>query len=221
MASILSRPQCVNKKNIMPHPGNKLSIRTGNIMDWHLANHQHSSTQVRVSNQWGSQLARKCQGAHSEQFINLHRKQIKSFYKGILPLYFHKNVTYMTYIYSKWDDDACRYYLTHWGWVTLICVSKITIIGSDNGLSPGRRQAIIWTRVGILLIGPLGTNFSEILIEIYTFSLKKRHLEMSSGKIAAILSQPQWVKAYCFTLYDYLYTKHPPFPTSKEASKTV
>ena len=88
----------------------------------------------------------------------------------------------MTYIYSKWDDDACRYYLTHWGWVTLICVSKITIIGSDNGLSPGRRQAIIWTSVGILLIGPLGTNFSEILIEIYTFSFKKRHLEMSPGK---------------------------------------
>ena len=38
--------------------------------------------------------------------------------------------------------------------------------GSDNGLSPGWRQAIIWTNAGILLIGPLGTNFSEILIEI-------------------------------------------------------
>ena len=47
-----------------------------------------------------------------------------------------------------------------------ICVNKLTIIGSDNGLSPGRRQAIIWTNDGILLIGPLGPNFSEILIEI-------------------------------------------------------
>ena len=47
-----------------------------------------------------------------------------------------------------------------------ICINKLTIIGSDNGLSPGRRQAIIWTNDGILLIGPLGTNFSEILIEI-------------------------------------------------------
>ena len=56
--------------------------------------------------------------------------------------------------------------LTHWGQVTLICVSKLTIIGSDNGLSPDRRQAIIWTNAGLLLIGPLGTNFSEILIEI-------------------------------------------------------
>ena len=60
--------------------------------------------------------------------------------------------------------------LTHWGRVTHICVGNLTIIGSDDGLSPGRRQAIIWTNAGILLIGPLGTNFNEILIEIYTFS---------------------------------------------------
>ena len=71
---------------------------------------------------------------------------------------------------------------THWGRVTHICVSKLTMIGSDNGLSPGRRQAIIWTNAVILLFGPLGTNFSEILIEIYTFSFKKMHLKMSSGK---------------------------------------
>ena len=45
-----------------------------------------------------------------------------------------------------------------------ICVTDLIIIGSDNDLSPGRRQAIIWTNAGILLSGPLGTNFSEILI---------------------------------------------------------
>ena len=45
-----------------------------------------------------------------------------------------------------------------------ICVGKLTIIGSDNGLLPGWYQAIIWTNAGILLIGPLGTNFNEILI---------------------------------------------------------
>ena len=72
--------------------------------------------------------------------------------------------------------------LTHWGRVTHICVGRLTIIGSDNGLSPGRCQAIIWTNAGILLIGPLGTNFSEILIEIQTFSLKKIRLKMSSAK---------------------------------------
>ena len=72
--------------------------------------------------------------------------------------------------------------LTHRGRVTHICIGNLAIIGSDNGLSPGRRQAITWTNVGILLIGPLGTNFSEIIIEINTFSFKKIHLKMSSGK---------------------------------------
>ena len=98
--------------------------------------------------------------------------------------------------YSLWLSDAIWWHrcgpghygnqsrgcLTHWGRVTHICVSNLTIIGSDNGLSPGRRQAIIWTNAGILLIGPLGTNFSEMLIEIHTFSFKKIHLKMSSGK---------------------------------------
>ena len=72
--------------------------------------------------------------------------------------------------------------LTHWGRVTHICVGKLTIIGSDNGLTPERLQAIIWTNAGILLTGPLGTNFSEILIDIQTFSLKKIRLKMSSAK---------------------------------------
>ena len=72
--------------------------------------------------------------------------------------------------------------LNHWGRVTHICVGNLTTIGSDNGLSPGRRQAIIWTNAGILSIGHLGRNFSEFLIEIHTFSFKKMHLKRSSGK---------------------------------------
>ena len=75
-----------------------------------------------------------------------------------------------------------RVQLTHWGRVTLICVSNLPIIVIDNGLSPGQRQAIIWTNGGILFFGPLGTNFSEILIEILTFSIKKMRLKVSSGK---------------------------------------
>ena len=66
--------------------------------------------------------------------------------------------------------------------MTHICVSDITIIASDKGLSRGRRQAIIWTNAGILLIWTLGTNFNEILIEVHTFSFKKMHLKMSSAK---------------------------------------
>ena len=75
-----------------------------------------------------------------------------------------------------------HFMLTHSGRVMHICVSKLTIIGSDNGLSPDRRQAIIWTNTGIFLIGPLGTNFSEILIANHTFSFKKMHLKRSSAK---------------------------------------
>ena len=72
--------------------------------------------------------------------------------------------------------------LTHWGRVTHICVINLTIIGSDNGLSPGRRQAIILTNAGILLIRTLGTNFSGIWSKIHTFSFKKMHFKMSSAK---------------------------------------
>ena len=57
--------------------------------------------------------------------------------------------------------------------MTHICVSKLTIIRSDNCLSLSRRQAIIWTIAGILLTGPLGTNFSE---------LRKIQSKMSSAK---------------------------------------
>ena len=58
-------------------------------------------------------------------------------------------------------------------------VSKLTIIGSDNGLLSGRCQAIIGANDGILLIGP---NFSEILIDILIFSFMKMHSKVSSGK---------------------------------------
>ena len=63
-----------------------------------------------------------------------------------------------------------------------ICVSDLTSIGSNNGLSPGRRQAIIITNAGILLIRPLGTNFSGFLVEILLFSSNKMRLKVSSAK---------------------------------------
>ena len=53
-----------------------------------------------------------------------------------------------------------------------ICIVNLTTIGSGNGLSPGSCQTIIWTNAGILLIGPPGKIFSEILIEIHTSSSK-------------------------------------------------
>ena len=66
--------------------------------------------------------------------------------------------------------------------MTHICVGELTIIGLYNNLSPGGRKAIIWSNAGILLIGPLGTNFSDILIASETFLFTKMHLKMSPGK---------------------------------------
>ena len=84
---------------------------------------------------------------------------------------------------AKWQQFCLSLnVLTQWGWVTHIGIGNLTIIGQDNGLSPDRHQAIIWNNAGILLIGPLKTNFSEIFVKIQAFSFKKRHLKMSSGK---------------------------------------
>ena len=74
-------------------------------------------------------------------------------------------------------------------WRTYVSVT-LTITGSDNGLSPVRRQAIICTSAGILLTEQLETSFSEIWITIQWFSFQ----EMSSTYMAAILSRPQCVK---------------------------
>ena len=82
--------------------------------------------------------------------------------------------------------------LTHWSRVMHICVDKLTFIGLDNGLSPSRRQAIIWTSTGILLIGLLGTNFSEIVIEILTVSLKKMHLKVSFRNGGCFVLASMW-----------------------------
>ena len=46
-------------------------------------------------------------------------------------------------------------YMRQFNWVN---------IGSGDGLSPVRRQAITWTNAALLSIGPLWTNVSEIWI---------------------------------------------------------
>ena len=62
-------------------------------------------------------------------------------------------------------------------------LSNLTIIGSDNGLSPERRQAITWTNAGLLSMGLLRTYFCEIWIGILSFSFKKMQLKMLSAKM--------------------------------------
>ena len=105
----------------------------------------------------------------------------KSYSKSILTDYYQ---LYGLHCFSWWPcaikwRNICTHgdahYITLWGRVTHICVGKLTIIGSDNGLSPRRHQAIIWTNVEILLIRPLGKKMSEILVEVHAFSLKIMH----------------------------------------------
>ena len=105
---------------------------------------------------------------------------------------FHREILYCNNpsVFCHNDDSQQKKYskelttsaLTHWGRVMHIFISNLTIIGSDNGLSPARCQAIIWTNAGILLTGHLGTNFSETLIEFVAFSLKKMSLKVPSAK---------------------------------------
>ena len=77
--------------------------------------------------------------------------------------------------------SAAKWRLTHWGGMMHIGVGNLTIIGSDNRVSPDRRQTIIWNNAVILVIETLERNFSHILIEIHTFSLKKLHFKMWSA----------------------------------------
>ena len=119
---------------------------------------------------------------------------------------------------GQWRGKCTIVWLTYWGLVTHIC-NKLTIIGSDNRLSPGRHQAIIWTNAGILLIKPLGTNFNEMLVAILAFSLMKMRLEVSSAKWRPFclgLKRSRWT-ASLKVIYVY---ERPPYSTLYDTKAT-
>ena len=72
--------------------------------------------------------------------------------------------------------------ILHWVRVMHICAGYLNIIGSDNGLLPGRCQAIIWNNARILLIWTSRNKPNDISIEFHTFPFKKMHFKMSSAK---------------------------------------
>ena len=80
-----------------------------------------------------------------------------------------------------WPRSGVWIYQIVTGVTSVVGVPSTHLVGSDNGLPPGRRQAIIWTNAGILLMGPLGTNFSEIITKVYIFWFKKMYLKLWSG----------------------------------------
>ena len=87
--------------------------------------------------------------------------------------------------------------LTHWCLLTHICVGNLNIIGSDNGLSPGRRQSIIWTNAVILSIGPLGKiKLQWNLNRKLNIFIQEKAFENVVCEIAAIFSRHQCVKPF-------------------------
>ena len=85
------------------------------------------------------------------------------------------------------------YGLTLRGRVTHICVYRLTIIGSDNGLSPGRRQAIIWTNAGILLMINLKNKLQWNLVWNSYIFIQGNAFEYVICEMVEILPRPQYV----------------------------
>ena len=82
--------------------------------------------------------------------------------------------------------------LTHWDRVTHMFVSKLTITGPYKGFPPGRCQAIIWTRAGIMLIGPLGTIRWNLTQNWYIF-IQGNAFKNVDRKLAVIWPRPHCV----------------------------
>ena len=106
--------------------------------------------------------------------------------------------------------SSTREALTHWGQVIHICISNLDIIGSDNGLSPVRCQAIIWTNAAILSIRPYGTYFSEISFTIQKFSFKELQLKLSSVKWRPFCLCLNVLNSMCNLIVDFFIRKSGP-----------
>ena len=83
----------------------------------------------------------------------------------------------------------------------LMCQNSLRPSGAYIRPQPIQCQAINCVNAVLLPIGPLGTNFSQLLFEIQIFSIKKMRLKMSSEKMPAILSRSQCVKRNCPARY--------------------
>ena len=103
------------------------------------------------------------------------------------------------YIVRDWQENY-KQILTHWGPVTHICISKLTSIGSDNVLAPGRCQAIIWTNAGILFIWTLRNklqwNFNQSSYIFIQEKIWKCHLEKWWPPCLGL----NVLRVYCFRL---------------------
>ena len=91
------------------------------------------------------------------------------------------------------SNQSVVVFLTHSCCVTHICVSKLSIIGSDNGLSPAWHQAIIWPNTGILSIRILGPKFQWNLKQNLCVVIQENAFKNVVCEVTAIVSRPQCV----------------------------
>ena len=100
---------------------------------------------------------------------------------------------------AKWRTFCLGFNaLTHWGRVTHICIGKLTIIGSDNGLSPGRRQAIDYlNQCWNIVNSKLRNKFQWFLKRNSSIFIQENAFENVVRKMAAILSRPQCDTTAC------------------------
>ena len=89
--------------------------------------------------------------------------------------------------------------LTPWTLLSGYASLNWFLTGSDNGLSPVRHKAIIWTYDELLLIGPSGTNVSEVWIEIQQSSYQKTTFHLQNGVQIVPDSWPRPVQDMNFT----------------------
>ena len=107
-------------------------------------------------------------GPYGSYFIEIWNQNTKFFFQQNA----FENVCQMSYLLFH---HKCVNMLTYLPWCRIYASINWVIIAD------------------IFSIWPLGTNFSEIWIEILILSLKKMCLKMSSAQMAAILSRGRWV----------------------------
>ena len=89
--------------------------------------------------------------------------------------------------------------LTHWGRATHICVGKLTIIGSDNGLSPWPVPSDYLNQCWNIVHWTIGNKFQCNVNRNWYIFIKENPFENVVWKMSAILSRPQCVKTFHFT----------------------
>ena len=98
---------------------------------------------------------------------------------------------YRAIFWFNWHIQNTTIWLTHWDRVTHICVGKLIIIVSDNGLLPARRQAVIWHNIRDIVNWTLGNKLQWNFNRNSNIFIQENAFESVICEMASILYQPQ------------------------------